>query len=139
MGHEAVQDLLHHLGSRDHPFSAVDAPLDSRARRVLEGVRRADEVHGNVRIDEDHDSLPRYPRSMLASMTSMSAVGYVPRTASLTATATRRGATARLSSRRAARRCLPPPLGHRQAVAPGNAADLGEFRFVEENLQSADS
>jgi hypothetical protein len=43
---------------------------------ALVGVRRADEIHGDIRIEQDHGCAPDpYPISISASMRSMSAVG----------------------------------------------------------------
>jgi hypothetical protein len=53
-GHVAVQDLLQHLGSGDQTLGLDNGALEQCAGGILVGMRGADQVHRDVRVDEDH-------------------------------------------------------------------------------------
>ncbi len=50
----AVKDLLKHLDVRDEALCFGETPLEHLLRVPLVGVRRAHEVHRDVRVEEDH-------------------------------------------------------------------------------------
>ena len=50
---EPVEDLLKDFGVRDQPLLLRDAPLEKPLGILLVRMGRSDEVHGDVRIDED--------------------------------------------------------------------------------------
>ncbi len=52
-----MEDLLEDLRARDQALVVRDGPFEQVLGVGLVGVRGPDEVHGNVRIDEDHDSV----------------------------------------------------------------------------------
>ena len=54
--HVAVQDLLQDFGVGDEPLAAGDALFQQAPGRLLVRMSGADQVHGDVRIDEDHAS-----------------------------------------------------------------------------------
>ena len=54
-GHVAMQNFLEHLGIRDQSLSVCDQPLQQSLRICLVHVRRADKVHWNIGIDENHE------------------------------------------------------------------------------------
>lgn len=58
-GHVAMQDLLEHLGVGNQALPFGDGPLEQTLRIRLMRVRRPDEVHGEVGIDEDQSGSPR--------------------------------------------------------------------------------
>mgnify|MGYP007034356044 CR=1 FL=1 len=71
----ATENLLKHLGAGDQLLAIGDGPLEEPLGVDLVGVGRPDQVHRDVRVDEDHGVRPRDPWSMSRSMVPMSAVG----------------------------------------------------------------
>ena len=49
-----VQDLLQHLDVRDEPLSLAQGSLEKLLRVPLVRVRRADQVHRDIGVEEDH-------------------------------------------------------------------------------------
>ena len=78
----AVQDLLQDLCIRDKTLLLAYEFFEQSLRVCLVSMRSAHQVHGYIRVDQNHGfvSTP-YPRSISASMRSMSAVGYWRRAA----------------------------------------------------------
>ncbi len=75
-GDVPMQDLLQDLGVGDEALAIIDQLFEPSLSVALVGVRRAHQIHGNVRIDQNHGCAPDpYPISISASMRSMSAVG----------------------------------------------------------------
>ena len=75
-GDVPMQDLLQDLGVGDEALAVIDQLFEQSLCVALVGVRRAHEIHGDVRIDQNHGCAPDpYPISISASMRSMSAVG----------------------------------------------------------------
>ena len=75
-GDVAMQDLLQYLGVGDEALATIDQLLEQALSVALVGVRRAHQIHGDVRIDQNHGcASDPYPTSISASMRSMSAVG----------------------------------------------------------------
>jgi hypothetical protein len=71
-----VQDFLEHLGVCNQAFAIADEFFDQSLRVSFVRMRGADQVHGNVRVDENHECVPvPYPLSISANMASMSPVG----------------------------------------------------------------
>jgi hypothetical protein len=57
-------------------LAVADQLLQPLLRVALVGMRRAHEIHRNVRVDQNHGCGPgRYPLSISASMPSMSLTG----------------------------------------------------------------
>src|ERR1700728_147573 len=76
-----MQELLKDLAARNDPLTFGDQPLDCHLRVELVRMRTSDEVHRDVRVDEDPMSPPppippsisaRRPASISASIVSMS-------------------------------------------------------------------
>lgn len=81
-----VEDLLEDLRIGGQRLVINDRPLDEPSRSSLVGMVGSNQVHRNVRVDEDHVSVRgTYPRSMSASNSSMSPVGKEYELACLTA------------------------------------------------------
>ena len=75
-GDVPMQYLLQDLGVGDEALAVIDQLFEQTLGVALVGVRRAHEVHGDIRIDQNHGCAPApYPTSISASMRSMSAVG----------------------------------------------------------------
>ncbi len=55
-GDVAMQDLLQDLGVGDQALTVGDRPLEAALGIDFVRMRRADEVHRHVRVDEDQDS-----------------------------------------------------------------------------------
>src|SRR5258706_2487854 len=82
----AVQNLLKHLCTGHQPLTTADELLDQALRVSLTRMRRSDQIHRNIRINEDHESDPElYPLSISASIDSMSPEGNSCCTAARTA------------------------------------------------------
>src|ERR1700674_1878563 len=80
--HVAVQDLLQNLGIRDETLPLANELFKPSLRVGLVNMSSAHKVHGDIRVDQNHGLVPTlYPRSISASMRSMSAVGYSSRAA----------------------------------------------------------
>jgi len=72
----AMQNLLQDLSISDEALAIAEKSLKQSLRVTFVGVGRAHQIHGNVRIDQNHLSPPEpYPISISASMRSISAVG----------------------------------------------------------------
>src|SRR5215467_3928141 len=69
-----VKDLLKRLGVRDQLLSPRDAGTHEALRRSFVRMGHSHQVHGDVRINEDHSDSLLYPRSISESMMSISAV-----------------------------------------------------------------
>ena len=67
-----MKNLLQHFGICDKPLPSGDEPLQEHLRLSLVRMGGPNKIHWNIRIDEDQ---PSYPRSISASIWSMSAVG----------------------------------------------------------------
>ena len=75
-GDVPMQDLLQDLGVSDQALAVIDQLFERSLCVALVGVRRAHEIHGDVRINQNHGCAPDpYPISISASMRSMSPVG----------------------------------------------------------------
>jgi len=71
-----MQDLLQDLGVGDEALAVSDQLFQQSLCVTLVGMRRAHEIHRDVRINQNHGcALDRYPISISASMRSMSPVG----------------------------------------------------------------
>ena len=67
--HVSVQNFLQHFCAGDQSFSRCDRRLEQPVGVKLVGVSLPHEIHGDVRVDEDHrDESPRYPRSVSSSI-----------------------------------------------------------------------
>src|ERR1041385_7000841 len=55
----AVQDLLEDLAAGHQAPSSADQPLKNALRGDLVGMVRAEKVHGDVGVDEDHEPAAR--------------------------------------------------------------------------------
>jgi hypothetical protein len=53
-GDVSMEDLLQDFGVRDEALILGDEPFEDLLRISLVGVRRPDEIHRNVRVEEDH-------------------------------------------------------------------------------------
>jgi len=72
----AVQYLLQDLGIRNQALSIADQLFEQSLRVGLVRMRRANEIHWNVRIDQNHGRVPTpYPLSISAKMRSISPEG----------------------------------------------------------------
>ena len=72
----AMQDLLENLGIGDETLPFSDQFLQYSLRIALVSMECADQVHRDIGIDQNHECAPvPYPRSISASMLSISAVG----------------------------------------------------------------
>src|ERR1700726_865985 len=72
----AVQDLLENLGVRNQALALADHLFEQSSRIVLVGMRSANQIHGNIRVDQNHGCVPvPYPLSISASMSSISVTG----------------------------------------------------------------
>ena len=56
--HVAVQDFLEDFDVRDQPVARGDGRLQQALGIRLVGMGRSHEIHGSVRVDEGHGSLP---------------------------------------------------------------------------------
>ncbi len=75
-GDVPMQDLLQDLGVGDEALAVIDQLFEPSLCVTLVGVRRAHEIHGDVRINQNHGCAPDpYPISISASMRLMSPVG----------------------------------------------------------------
>jgi len=75
-GDVPMQDLLQDLGVGDEALAVTDQLFEQSLCVALVGVRRTHQIHGDVRIDQNHGCAPDlYPVSISASMRSMSPVG----------------------------------------------------------------
>src|SRR5206468_9088737 len=70
-----VKDLLKNLRVRDQRSFFGHKSFEKPAGIGFMRMRSADQIHRNVRVDEDHRCRPRYPASISFSIWSMSAVG----------------------------------------------------------------
>jgi len=71
----AVQDFLQYLGVRHQALTVTHELLEESLRVSLVKVRRAHKIHRDVRIDQNHEPAPVYPRSICVNISSTSAVG----------------------------------------------------------------
>jgi hypothetical protein len=72
----AMQDFLKHLGVGNQALAIADEFFDQSLRVGFMRMRSADQIHGDVRVDENHECVPvPYPLSISANMVSMSPVG----------------------------------------------------------------
>jgi hypothetical protein len=72
----AVQDLLENLGVRNQALALADYLFEQSSRIALVGMRSANQIHGNIRVDQNHGCVPvPYPLSISASMPSISLTG----------------------------------------------------------------
>lgn len=75
-GNVAVQDLLKHFGIRNEALPVADQFLEQALRVALMRMRRTNEIHRDVGVDQNHGCAPvTYPPSISASMESMSPAG----------------------------------------------------------------
>jgi len=75
-GDVAVQDLLQHFGVGHQALAVADQFFEQSLRVAFVGMGRADEVHRDIRVDQNHGFTPvPYPFSISASIRSMSPVG----------------------------------------------------------------
>ncbi len=75
-GDVPMQDFLQDLCVSDQPLAVIDQLFEPSLCVALVGVRRAHEIHGDVRINKNHGCAPDpYPISISSSMRSMSQVG----------------------------------------------------------------
>src|SRR6266404_1939421 len=82
----AVQNLLKHLCVGYKPLAIADELLQHPLSVCFVRMRRTDQVHRNIRVNEDHESDPAlYPLSISPSIDSMSPEGKSCRTAARTA------------------------------------------------------
>jgi hypothetical protein len=70
-----VQDLLENLGVRNQTPALADRFFEQSSRVALVGMRSANQVHGNIRVDQNHCALVPYPLSISASMPSIALTG----------------------------------------------------------------
>src|SRR6266403_1678338 len=85
-GDIAAQNLLKHLCVGHQPLTIADELFQQALRVGFVRMRRADQVHRNIRVNESHESDPElYPLSISASIDSMSPEGKSCRTAARTA------------------------------------------------------
>ena len=71
-----MQNLLQDLGVGDQALAVIDQLFEQSLCVALVGVRRAHEIHGDVRIDQNHGCAPDpYPISISANIRPMSPVG----------------------------------------------------------------
>jgi hypothetical protein len=72
----AVQDFLENLGVRKQAVALVNHFLQRSSREALVRMRSAHQIHGNIRVDQNHGCAPvPYPLSTSASMSSISPTG----------------------------------------------------------------
>src|ERR1700726_2252193 len=72
----AVQDLLENLGVRNQVLAIADRLFEQSSRVALVGMRSANQIHGDIRVDQNHGCAPvPYPLSISASMSSISVTG----------------------------------------------------------------
>lgn len=53
-----VQDLLQHLGIGDQALPLANQFLEQPLRIALVGVRRTNQIHGNIGVDQNHGCGP---------------------------------------------------------------------------------
>ena len=71
-----MQDLLQDLGVGDEALAVIDQLFEQSLGVALVRVRRAHEIHGDVRIDQNHSCAPDpHPLSISANIWPMSPVG----------------------------------------------------------------
>src|SRR6266480_3178058 len=72
----AVQNFLENLGVRYQALALADHLFEQSTRVALVGMRSTNQVHGNIRVDQNHGCAPvPYPLSISASMSSISLTG----------------------------------------------------------------
>ncbi len=72
----SVQDFLENFGIGDEAFAVADQPFKEALRVGLVRMVRADQVHRDIGIDEDHGFVsPAYPLSISARISWMSPEG----------------------------------------------------------------
>jgi hypothetical protein len=72
----SMQDLLKHFGICNQALAVAHQLLEPTLRVALVGMRRAHEIHRNVRVDENHlCSSVTYPFSISANIPPMSLTG----------------------------------------------------------------
>ena len=54
----AVQDLLENLGVRNQALALADHLFEQPSRIALVGMRSADQIHGDIRVDQNHGCAP---------------------------------------------------------------------------------
>src|SRR6266849_10059551 len=83
----AVQYLLQHFGVRNQTLALADNLFEQPQRIALVRMGRADQVHRDVGVDENHSGASdggtsvRYPSSISANMPPISLTGYSCRAA----------------------------------------------------------
>src|SRR3984893_12172624 len=72
----AIAFFLAILGVRNQPLALADHLFEQSSHVALVGMRSANQIHGNIRVDQNHGcALVPYPLSISASMSSISATG----------------------------------------------------------------
>jgi hypothetical protein len=53
-----VQDLLENLGVRNQALALADYPFKQSPRIALVGMSSANQIHGDIRVDQNHGCPP---------------------------------------------------------------------------------